>query len=148
MLTTPHLLVGAAIGSEIGSPIIAVPVAAASHFFFDWIPHLMGFIEVEDLDKKDVLFVVGDILLGLGILLLLSWHNPHWEILWLGALASVLPDFHHTAQVIFGSEKLQRYTKAHMKFHYKKKLNFLPGMATQIVTVAVSIVLILLKTHA
>jgi hypothetical protein len=147
MLTTPHLLVGAAIGAQIGPahPLIVVPVAGASHFVLDSIPHLMGFIEVEDLDKKDVLFVLGDVILGVGILLLLSLNNPNWEILWIGAVAGMLPDFHHTAQVLFGPDFLKRYTKVHMRFHYKKPLRLLPGLATQFFTSLASIFLILAK---
>lgn len=145
MLTTPHLLVGAAIGAQIGNPLVVVPVAGASHFVLDSVPHLMGFIEVEDLDKKDVLFVLADVLLGVGILFLLSLNNPNWEILWIGAIAGMLPDFHHTAQVLFGPDFLKRYTKVHMKFHYKKPLRLLPGIATQLITTVVAILLIVLK---
>lgn len=147
MLTTPHLLVGAAIGAEIGPahPIWVVPAAGGSHFFFDWVPHLMGFIEAEDLDKKDILFVLGDVLLGVTILTILSLHNPHWEILWIGAIASVLPDFHHTFRVVFGPDKLKKYVKAHMKFHYKKQVNLLVGIGTQIITCIAAILLIVYK---
>ncbi|MDP2671026.1 MAG: hypothetical protein Q8P13_00990 [bacterium] len=147
MLTTPHLLVGAAIGASLGpeKSLLVVPVAGASHFVFDWIPHLMGFIEVEDLDKKDVLFVVGDVLLGVGLLMVLSLGNTNWEILWIGALASVLPDFHHLVKVIFGPETLKKYTKAHLKFHYQKEMNVITGMSTQIITCVIATATILLK---
>lgn len=52
MLTTPHLLVGAAIGAQFNNPYIVVPAAVASHFVLDSVPHLMGIVEVHDLDKK------------------------------------------------------------------------------------------------
>lgn len=143
MLTTPHLLVGAAIGAQFHSPLLIAPAAAASHFVLDSVPHLMGFIEVEDLDKKDIAFVVGDVLLGLSLLIYLTIGNPAAELIWLGAFCSVLPDFHHTFQVLFGPEKLKRYTKVHMKFHYKKPMRILPGMATQLVTIIAAILLVL-----
>src|SRR3989344_8632865 len=145
MLTTPHLLVGAALGAQIGLPILTVPVAGASHFVLDWVPHLMGIVEVEDLDKKDVFFVLGDVLLGIAILIFLSQGNPHWKMLWVGAIAAVLPDFHHLAQVLFGPDALKRYDKVHMKFHYKKDMNVLVGMATQIATCGLAIGLIWAK---
>lgn len=139
MLTTPHLLVGAAIGAHFNNPMLVVPAAAASHFVLDSVPHLMGFIEVEDLDKKDVAFVIGDVVLGVSLVYLLSHNNPHGELMWLGAFCAMLPDFHHTFQVLFGPDKLQRYDNLHLKFHYKKPINLIPGIATQVVTVLAAI---------
>lgn len=143
MLTTPHLLVGAAVGASFHNPLLIVPVAAGSHFVLDSIPHVMGFIEVEDLDKKEVAFVVGDVFLGIVLVTFLTLGNPEAELIWLGAFCAVLPDFHHTFQVIFGPDKLEKYTKMHLKFHYKKPINLVPGIATQIITVALAILLIL-----
>jgi len=143
MLTTPHLLVGGAIGTAIGNPFFAVPTAAASHFVLDGIPHLMGIVEVEDLDKKDVLFVLGDVLIGLAILTFLSINNPLWEHLWVGAFAAVLPDFHHLAQVLFGPDFLKRYTHLHLRFHYKKDIHVAAGLATQIATILLAVVVII-----
>ncbi len=145
MLTTPHLLVGGAIGTAIGNPLVAVPVAAASHFILDGVPHLMGIVEVEDLDKKDVFFVVGDVVLGLSVLLLLSINNPAWEHLWIGAFAAVLPDFHHLAQVLLGPDALKRYDNFHLKFHYKKSMHVVTGMATQLATVLLAVTTIVVK---
>jgi hypothetical protein len=141
MLTTPHLLVGAAIGAHFHNPMVIAPAAAASHFILDSLPHLMGFIEVEDLDKKDVAFVIGDVLLGTGLVFLLARGNPNSELIWLGAFCAMLPDFHHTFQAIFGPDKLQKYDNWHLKFHYKKPMQILPGIATQIVTVIFAVVL-------
>lgn len=139
MLTTPHLLVGAAIGVHFNNPMLVVPAAAASHFVLDSVPHLMGFIEVEDLDKKDVAFVIGDVVLGVSLVYLLANNNPHAELMWLGAFCAMLPDFHHTFQVLFGPDKLQKYDNLHLKFHYKKPINLIPGIATQVVTVLAAI---------
>lgn len=144
MLTTPHLLVGAAIGAQFNTPLEVAPLAAGSHFVLDGIPHLGNFIQVEDLEKKDIFFVVGDILLGLALLILLTNGNPKAELMWLGAFCAVLPDFHHIFQVVFGPDKLKRYTKAHRLFHYKKPISVFEGMATQIITVLGSLMLILI----
>ena len=142
MLTTPHLLVGAAIGSQFHNPMMVAPISAASHFVLDSIPHLGGFIEVEDLEKKEVAFVLGDVVLGLGLLFFLT-NNPNAELIWLGAFCAVLPDFHHTFQVLFGPDKLKKYDSFHKKFHYKKPMSVLSGMATQIITVILSLLVIL-----
>lgn len=39
MLETPHALVGAAIAVKIGNPALAIPLAFASHFILEKIPH-------------------------------------------------------------------------------------------------------------
>ena len=143
MLTTPHLLVGAAIGASVHNPIIVATGAAGSHFILDSVPHLGFFINVEDLGKKDILIVVGDVLLGLALLLVLTYHNPNAEMIYLGAFCAFLPDFHHTFQVLFGREKLQRYSKLHLRFHYKKHMKTLPGIATQVLTIVAAILVIL-----
>lgn len=145
MLTTPHLIVGAAIGASFQNPLLVAPAAAASHFILDSIPHIMGIVEVEDFDKKDAVFILGDIVLGLGLMLILTNNNPRSDLMWLGAFCAMLPDFHHTYQLLFGPEKLAKYDKWHLRFHYKKPMKLLPGFATQVATILLAIVFIKTK---
>ena len=39
MLQTPHVIVGTAIAIKIGNPYLALPLALASHFVLDRVPH-------------------------------------------------------------------------------------------------------------
>ncbi len=39
MLETPHVFIGAAIASKFPNPLVAVPLAFASHFILETIPH-------------------------------------------------------------------------------------------------------------
>ena len=39
MLETPHVAVGAAIAASIPNPLIAIPLAFASHFALELVPH-------------------------------------------------------------------------------------------------------------
>jgi hypothetical protein len=39
MLETPHVVIGAAIATKIPNPFIAIPLAFASHFILETIPH-------------------------------------------------------------------------------------------------------------
>lgn len=39
MLELPHVLVGAAIGAKLQNPVLAIPLAFASHFVLDILPH-------------------------------------------------------------------------------------------------------------
>ncbi len=142
MLTTPHLLVGAAIGAQFHNPYIVVPTAVASHFVLDSLPHLMGIIEVHDLDKKDIAFVAGDVVLGVSLVYLFAITSPDPAMIYLGAFSSMVPDFHHTFQALFGPDKLKKYNNLHLKFHYKKRMNTAAGMATQILTIFLAMVFI------
>jgi len=143
MLVTPHVLFGAAIGSSFDKVYLVAPLSVASHFVLDSIPHLQGFIEVEELEKKDLLIVFADVLIALILVTLVSFGSPKWELIALGAFCAWVPDIHHIIQVLFGPEKLRRYTKAHKKFHWDKQMKLLPGIATQILVVAVSLFVIL-----
>lgn len=140
MLTTPHLLVGAAIGSQFDNPYLMVPTAVASHFLLDSIPHLMGIVEVHDLDKKDLAFVAVDVVLGVSLVYIFALLSANPAMIFLGAFSSMVPDFHHTFQALFGPHKLKKYTHFHLKFHYKRKMPVIPGMATQVVTMLLAIV--------
>lgn len=145
MLTTPHLVLGAAIGANFDKAIYVVPIAAASHFLLDSIPHLQGYIEVEDLDKKDIFLLFADALVGVMLVAILAFNSAQTELIILGAFSAYLPDFHHIYQVIFGSDKLDKYNRIHRKFHWKRDMRILPGMATQIVVAVLSVLSIIRK---
>ena len=51
MLETPHVAVGVAIATKIPNPLIAIPLAFASHFVLDKIPHWNPHLYTET--KKD-----------------------------------------------------------------------------------------------
>ncbi len=152
MQTTPHLIVGAAIGTQFHNPALVVTLATASHFVLDSIPHFGFFIakgtvgmqyKVEDLSFKDINLVLADVLLGIVSLFFLTRNNPSAELMWLGAFCGFMPDLHHTLQILFDSENLKKYTNFHMKFHYKKPIKLLPGLATQTFVVLAAVLTIL-----
>lgn len=47
MLETPHVIVGAVIASKIGNPWLSVPLAFASHFLLDKVPHWNPYLSTE-----------------------------------------------------------------------------------------------------
>ncbi len=143
MLTTPHLLVGAAIGAHLPHAWEVVPLSAASHFILDSVPHIQGYIEVEDLEKREIVFLAADVLIGVGMVAFIALRSQNAEMVWVGALAAILPDFHHIAQVIFGPNSLRRYNSLHLKFHWKRDMKILPGVATQAITILAAILVAL-----
>ena len=89
MTGTNHALTGAMIGFSIGNPILVVPVAFASHFVLDTMPH---FGEKFGQRKKLSKFVwaLDAMLLSLFLSYLLI--SSQW-ILLLGAVLAISPDF-------------------------------------------------------
>lgn len=101
MLETPHVLVGVAIATKIPNPIISIPLALASHFVLEglphWNPHL--YTETEKYGqptRKSTLFTAVDssIALTTGSLIAFS-HLPDLAFaftIFFSAFAAVLPD--------------------------------------------------------
>lgn len=65
MLEFPHAMVGAAIATAIPNPLISVPLALASHFITDYVPHWNPHIHTEKkryghVTKKSILILTVD----------------------------------------------------------------------------------------
>lgn len=101
MLETPHVVVGAAIATKVANPALAIPLALASHFILDkvphWNPHL--YTETEKLGypsrqtTKIALLDVG-VALATGIFIASKFSGDLEKVILILAcsLASVLPD--------------------------------------------------------
>lgn len=154
MLLTPHVLVGAAIGAEFNHAYIAAPLAAASHFVLDLIPHwdLRIDLEYEDLERQDILVIIVDLATSASLLTLLLYNNPRWEMMMVGAVSAFLPDVHHVIAALSDPKKWERFTKLgrlhtrysniHQKFNWDKDSRFIYGMLTQVLVGLVAILVI------
>lgn len=92
MLSTPHLLVGAAIAHSIPEPAISLPAAFASHFVLDAAPHWDGSPSAP-FSKKIIGGVMADYLFGAALIFLITQGDPRQAIILLGAFLATLPDF-------------------------------------------------------
>ncbi len=94
MLSTPHLLVGAAIIKVVPNPAISLPLALLSHFALDSIPHWDGSPKAP-FSKKLIGWIMIDYAIGASLVLILTigFENPSQYLLWLGAFLGTLPDF-------------------------------------------------------
>ena len=91
MLITPHFLVGVAIAKGIPEVTPAVITAVTSHFILDAVPH-RDTIGGHHLNIANVLLVLGDGLLALGLWWWLVPEPMRWYTLALGLTANA-PDF-------------------------------------------------------
>jgi hypothetical protein len=90
-----HAMTGALIGLAVGEPAVAVPIALASHFVLDAIPH-------HDSAKPDSEYLrskwfttvlVIDILLCILLVLILAARQPlHWQLAAICAFVAASPD--------------------------------------------------------
>lgn len=143
MLSTPHLLVGAAIVKIVPDPIISLPLAFMSHFALDYIPHWDGSPKTP-FPKKMFAGIALDYALGASLVLTLTIGYENQYLLWLGAFLGTLPDF------ILGSYKhlggvLKNYAFVRIpnEFHMSIQRN-LPLVSGLLMSGAVAFIAILI----
>jgi hypothetical protein len=147
MLSTPHLLVGAAIIKVVPDPLLGLPLAFLSHFALDSIPHWDGSPKAP-FSKKLLGGIAVDYALGASLVLALTinYSSPSQYIFWLGAFLATLPDF------ILGSYKhldtiLGKYAVLRVpnEFHMaiQRNVPLLNGMLISAVVSAVAVLILL-----
>lgn len=94
MTTSNHIYAGAAIALAIKQPVLALPLAFASHFVLDALPHYGreghgGYAEVVKYRLTLIFEAVN--LVGIPLLIYLLWGQAWW--VWAAALLAISPDF-------------------------------------------------------
>ncbi|OGY23931.1 MAG: hypothetical protein A2Y57_04360 [Candidatus Woykebacteria bacterium RBG_13_40_7b] len=140
MLSTPHLLTGAAIVTLIPDPNLSLPLSFISHFCLDAIPHWDGGGPEPPLTKNDYLRVGGDYFLGVSLVFLLTLGSNNQVLILTGAVLATLPDFIHGASKFLNLPFLDSYARFHSRL--QAKLPLLPGLATNTVMAILAIGLI------
>jgi hypothetical protein len=144
VLELPHALVGAAIATKIGNPLLSLPIALASHFVLDLLPHWNPHLNTElktkgKISNTTTLIVAADVLLSLiGGFYIASMQLPDKEfftIIILGALMGVLPDVLEAPHFYFNVrwapiEKLLKFQKS-----IQNDAPFIWGISTQVLTI-------------
>lgn len=114
MLETPHVAVGVAIASKIPNPLISIPLAFASHFILDRIPHWNphSYTEVQKnghISKNTTIFALVDV--GLSLILgffVASKHLPDYSgavVILLASFASVASDIVKAPYFLLGVKR-------------------------------------------
>lgn len=101
MLETPHALVGAAIATKIPNPAISLPLAFASHFVLDMIPHWNPHLNTElkkygKITTKSKGIIAADVITAgaFGTLMATQFATSpyHFVTILSGAFFGILPD--------------------------------------------------------
>lgn len=120
MLETPHALVGAAIAVKLGNPILSIPLALASHFILEkvphWNPHLYTEMKIfgKPAQKSTVIAAVDSLIALTGSSLIAFSQLPNLSLtltVLLSAFAAVIPDVIEAPYLYLGYKKpwLKKY---------------------------------------
>lgn len=154
MTATNHVLTGAVIATVVGSPVIAVPLAFASHFVLDAIPHF-GIHEDDTLKRNghwlfrsvvatDTVFTIAALAL---VPVALHNHVNAWSVL-IAMLAALIPDLlwipHFLHEI---RHKVARARTKFMLWHQRIQWSETPwGLLVEMVWAAMAITVMALAT--
>jgi hypothetical protein len=142
MLTTPHAAAGIAIGAVIANPLVVAPIAVASHFLLDSVPHWQETLAPYIPTKKTYIRVPIDIALAVGITLLaVHWQPQHAAAIWTGAIFANLPDLDSIVVLLprLKNGIIQKYWGWHCRI--QRETSSFWGLLPQALVVAASLIL-------
>lgn len=144
MLSTPHLLVGAAIVKAIPNPFISLPLAFLSHFALDTIPHWDGSPKAP-FSKKTTIWVIIDYIFGLSLVYLFSVGLQNQYLIWFGAVLATSPDFIMGIYRHFAFFSRYDFIRIPNEFHISIQRNvpFWTGLGVSFATGLISILILL-----
>lgn len=148
MLETPHTLVGAALAVKIQNPFISLPLALASHFILDRLPHWNPHLYTEKkkngkISKKSFTIVILDsslaLISGVSIALLKSQNTAEFAVVIAACFLSVLPDV--VESPYFFLNQKSKIMEKWISFQKSIQNNTSPywGLITQTVTIAAAV---------
>ncbi len=144
MLETPHVIVGAAIASQVANPWLALPLAFASHFVLErvphWNPHLTSEIKKYGKPtKQTTVIVITDVVVslvaGFFIASRVLPNVSHAITIILACFFAALPDIIEGPYYFLGIKS--KITTRWIAFQKSLQVDasFFPGVATQIITI-------------
>jgi len=151
MLELPHAAIGLAIASKIPNPFIAIPLALASHFLIDLIPHWNPSLYSETKKygrplKKSTNIIIIDVILslflGLFVVFKISSNLTMSLTLLFSVFASVVPDVIEGFYFFLGVKAswLQKLIK--FQHDHQARAPLIPGIITQIIVIIASLLII------
>lgn len=152
MLEAPHVLVGIAIATKVGHPLLAIPLSLGSHFVLDMLPHWNPHLNTEmkehgGITKSTKLIILADAAVSGLITLAFTYRALPNSLLaftiFVSAAAAILPDV--VEAPYFFLKKKTALLEQSIKFQKAIQTDapFLFGVTTQIVLSLLSLWVIL-----
>ncbi len=144
MLETSHVIVGAAIATKVVNPALAIPLAFASHFILEKVPHWNPHLNSETEKygrptKKSTYIVIADVAASLALGgYIASRALPDWgqmATILAACFAAVLPDVLEGPYFFLKmrSEIIKKWIK--LQKSIQVDIPIIPGLITQVITV-------------
>ena len=92
MLAGPHMAVGAVIARATHRAWIALPLAFASHYLLDALPHAYTSLRDPRALPLKIAIVAADALIGLALVLWIARRQPNWRLILASAFAAAMVD--------------------------------------------------------
>jgi len=144
MIIISHLLFGAAIGSAIKNPILAIILAFLGHYLLDFLPHIE--YSIANIKKRqwkqstsEFLSIVIDFCLGLIFVIMFSSNSL---IIYICAILAITPDILSILEALLPLKVLKQHGLMHRgKIHYfrNKKISNFWRISSQVLIVILSI---------
>lgn len=142
MLETPHVALGVAIAVAIPNPLISIPLAFASHFALDMVPHWNPHINTEmkkygKLTNPTLFIIAVDLALALLLTIFIGKTNPY---IYLASFMSILPDIAEGPYFLYGWRN--KYLDIILRFQrsIQANANIFWGLLTQIIILVACII--------
>ena len=139
MTATGHALIGTVIAAKIGNPVLAIPIALASHFAADALPHWdTGYHRAHKSKRKFFLQSFLDVILGFilsYILIILFFPTTSLAYAFFIIIMAQLPDW-LTAPYLFFNMKFAPFCWIYkIQKHFDRSLGMPWGIVNQIVII-------------
>jgi hypothetical protein len=152
MLAFVHLIVGAAIGTVVGSWPLAFAAGFLSHFLLDALPHtdsgtLKNPEERGTMKLNDLVVAGVDLAIALGIMAWLVRLPEFSASMVAGAFGGLVPDFAHPAFHVMPNLRTQVLTGWYYRFHRAiqgtvDKPQWVRGVMIELVVAAIALIVI------
>lgn len=154
MTATGHALVGASIAALVPNPALSLPLAFASHYVFDKLPHWDPMTNKADKSKDLILketvldVLIGYFLVGIIFVLILNTANP--TLVFLSAFVAQLPDWLEAPYSLFKMKvspfyedyRVQKYVH---DLWFNSRMQAPGGILTQVIIVGIFLALVFSK---
>ena len=143
MVITPHMLIGAAIGSQSSNLLVAFGLGLVSHFLLDILPH-WDYIDDINFERSVLKKIALDFVLGSVLVLIFAWSYNRMAVIMMAAIfGALLPDFLIALSKLFENKYLSSWRSFHHKIHIFKKLSFWQGLPATISVILIAIMFLL-----
>jgi hypothetical protein len=150
MILLVHMLLGAAIGSYLKSPLLAVILAFFSHYLLDVVPHneysLKNIIAKNWKNSRfDIFKITLDFCTGILLILIFSKNSA---LIYACAFMALLPDALTILEFIFPNKILKTHSRLHIEIIHFLKHKKIPAfwrILSQATIIVASIIFLLVK---